>query len=250
MTGTASLDGLSVLVTGAGRGLGRAIALACGANNADVVLVSRSAGEVRDAAEEIRAAGGRARALACDVTDLARLTALLDDIGPVDVLINNAGTNVPQPFTDVQPETFDRIIGLNLRSLYFLTQAVVRTMIDTGRPGAIVNITSQMGHVGAADRTAYCASKHAVEGLTKALAVELGPHGIRVNSVAPTYLDTPMTTPFFADPRFLADTLRRIPLGRLGRVEDVTAAVVFLAGPASALMTGTSVVIDGGYTAQ
>jgi NAD(P)-dependent dehydrogenase (short-subunit alcohol dehydrogenase family) len=250
MTTSANLSGLTTLVTGAGRGLGLAIARACAANGADVVLMSRSATEIDEAAGEIRAAGGQARAIACDVTDIDRFAALLDEVGPVDVLVNNAGTNVPEPFTTVAPETFDRILGLNLRSLYFATQAVVRTMIERGGGGSIVNVSSQMGHVGAANRTAYCASKHAVEGLTKALAVELGPHGIRVNSIAPTYLETPMTKPFLQDPQFRRDTLRRIPLGRLGQVEDVTGAVVFLAGPAAGLITGTSVLIDGGYTAQ
>ncbi|WP_326836932.1 glucose 1-dehydrogenase [Amycolatopsis rhabdoformis] len=250
MTVAASLTGLTTLVTGAGRGLGAGIARACAAGGADVVLVSRSAEEIERGAAEIRAAGGRARAIACDVTDLPRFAALVAEAGPIDVLVNNAGTNVPQPFTDVGPEIFDRVLDLNLRSLYFATQAVVRAMIERGRGGSIVNVSSQMGHVGAPNRSAYCASKHAVEGLTKALAVELGPHRIRVNSIAPTYVETSMTAPFLADPGFLADTLHRIPLGRLGRVEDVTGAVVFLAGPGAGLITGTSVVIDGGYTAH
>jgi NAD(P)-dependent dehydrogenase (short-subunit alcohol dehydrogenase family) len=250
MTATTSLHGLTALVTGAGRGLGRSIAAACAASGADVVLMSRSTAEIEDAAREIREAGGTARAVTCDVTDTDRVAALLDEIGPIDVLVNNAGTNVPQPFTEVDGATFDRILGLNLRSVYFATQAVVRRMIERGHGGSIVNVSSQMGHVGAANRSAYCASKHAVEGMTKALAVELGPHGIRVNSIAPTYIETPMTRPFLQDPQFRTDTLRRIPLGRLGQVEDVTAAVVFLAGPASGLVTGTSLVIDGGYTAQ
>ncbi|MEU6602958.1 SDR family NAD(P)-dependent oxidoreductase [Streptomyces flaveolus] len=247
---TGQLDGLTTLVTGAGRGLGRGIATALAAAGADVVLLSRSSSEIEDAAAGIRDRGGRGRTVTCDVRDTERFAAVLDEAGPVDVLVNNAGTNVPQPFSEVNQETFDRILELNLRSAYFATQAVVRQMIARDSGGSIINISSQMGRVGAANRSVYCASKHALEGMTKALAVELGPRGIRVNAVAPTYVETPLTASFLDDPEFRADVLQRIPLGRLGSVQEVADAVVFLASPAAGLITGTSLLLDGGYTAQ
>jgi NAD(P)-dependent dehydrogenase (short-subunit alcohol dehydrogenase family) len=248
--GRPDLDGMSALVTGAGRGLGRGIAEALAAAGAAVTVVSRTSDELDEVVAGIGAAGGRAAAAACDVTDADALRALVGGLERVDILVNNAGANVPQPIGEVDAQTFDRLVDLNVRATYFTTQAVVRAMVTAGRGGAIVNVGSQMGHVGAAGRSVYCLTKHAVEGLTKALAVELAPHGIRVNSVAPTYVATPMTEPFFADAAFRADVLRRIPVGRLGRIDEVAAGVVFLASPAASLITGTSLVCDGGYTAQ
>jgi NAD(P)-dependent dehydrogenase (short-subunit alcohol dehydrogenase family) len=245
-----TLDGLTALVTGAGRGIGRGIAQALAAAGGRVVLVSRTAGEISSAAAEIHAAGGQAVVMPCDVLDRERLTSVLNEVGVVDVLVNNAGTNAPMPLAEVSPDTYDTIFDLNVRATYFLTQAVVGRLVAAGRTGSIITVSSQMGHVGAANRSVYCAAKHAVEGMTKALAVELGPHGIRVNTIAPGYVETPLTEPFLADPDFRADTLRRIPAGRLGQVADVAAAAVFLADPAAAFVTGASLTVDGGYTAQ
>jgi NAD(P)-dependent dehydrogenase (short-subunit alcohol dehydrogenase family) len=248
--GERRLESLTALVTGAGRGLGRAIAGELAAQGAEVVLVSRSLEEVEAAAAAIRAAGGKARGYVCDVTDTGQVTDLIARAGAPDILVNNAGTNIPRPFTDVDEATFGAIFDVNVAGTFFTTQAVVRQLLRSGAGGSIINVSSQMGHVGAANRSVYCASKHAVEGLTKALAVELAPHGIRVNSVAPTYLVTPMTEPFLADPGFRADSVGRIPMGRLGTVDDVLPAVVFLADPCSAFITGHSLLVDGGYTAQ
>jgi len=245
-----ALAGKVAVVTGAGRGLGRGIASALADAGAEVVLVSRSFSELGELTSEIEAAGGTAYPKACDVTDLDRFARLVDDVGRIDVLVNNAGTNVPEPFVEVTPETYDAVNALNLRSTFFASQAVARRMLAARVGGAIVNVTSQMGHVGAANRTVYCATKHAVEGLTKALAVELAPHGIRVNSVAPTYVETPMTRPFFAHEAFRNETEQRIPLGRIGQVDDITAAIVFLASAAASMITGASLLVDGGYTAQ
>ncbi len=241
---------MTALVTGAGRGLGRGIAQALATAGAKVVLVSRSSADLQEVEAVIVADGGEARSAPCDVTDISEFARLVETLDRVDVLVNNAGTNIPRPFVDVDPASFDQIAALNVRATFFAGQAVARSMIGGGRGGSIVNVTSQMGHVGAPNRAAYCASKHAVEGLTKALAVELAGHDIRVNSVAPTYVETPMTAPFFADEAFRRDVVARIPLGRIGRVEDVTAAVVFLASPGASLITGASLLIDGGYTAQ
>ena len=169
---------------------------------------------------------------------------------PFDILVNNAGTNRPAPFVEVKVEDFDFVFGLNVRAAFFVAQAVARRLIEAKRPGSIINMSSQMGHVGGPRRTVYCASKHAMEGFTKAMAIELAPHNIRVNTLAPTFIETPMTRPFFQNEAFRNDTLSRIKLGRLGQLEDLTGAIVFLARDASALMTGTSLVVDGGWTAE
>lgn len=248
-------SGKVVVVTGASRGLGRACAAAFAARGAELVLISRGAEDLERAAAELRATGARATALACDVTDAAQVQAAFSTLSRCDVLVNNAGGNRPQPFLEVPLETLDHLVSLNLRSAFVTAQAAARLMAGpdaTGRAsgGVIVNMSSQMGHVGAPNRSVYCMTKHAIEGLTKALAVELAPLGIRVVSVAPTYIETPMTKPFLENEAFRADTLRRIPAGRIGRPEEVADAVVFLASPAASLVTGTSLLIDGGYTAQ
>ena len=247
---TFRLDGHRAVVTGAGRGIGRACALALAAAGADVVALSRTQSEVEDVASEIKAAGGFGEALRCDVTDAAAVAGAVGALDAIDVLVTGAGTNIPEPFADVAPEHLEALLAVNVRGTFLVAQAAVRLMLAAGSGGAIVTISSQMGHVGADDRTAYCASKHAVEGLTKAMAVELAPHGIRVNAVAPTFVETALTAPFLADPEFRAQVERRIPLGRLCRPADVAAAVVYLASPAAAMVTGTSLLVDGGWTAQ
>lgn len=237
------------VVTGAGRGLGRGCALGLAAQGAEVVLVSRTAAELESVAAEIEAAGGRARVVPGDVTRPEEVQRIFAALGRCDVLVNSAGGNRPMPFLDVDVATLDHLLALNVRSMFLCAQAAARLMVARGR-GAIVNMSSQMGHVGDANRSVYCMTKHAVEGLTKAMAVELAPLGVRVNSVAPTYVLTPLTAPFFEDAAFRDRTLARIPMGRLGRIEEVVAAVLFLASPAASLVTGTSLLVDGGYTAR
>jgi NAD(P)-dependent dehydrogenase (short-subunit alcohol dehydrogenase family) len=247
------LDGKLALVTGAGRGIGRAVALALAAAGAELVLVSRTASELDAVAGEIARAGGRARTLPLDVTDSAAVRTTFAGLDRLDILVNNAGVNRPQPFLEVDEVTLDRLLTLNVRAAFIVAQAAARLMVaangsKTG--GVIVNMSSQMGHVGSEyHRTVYVMTKHAIEGLTKAMAVELAPKGVRVVSVAPTFIDTPLVRPFFDDPTFRKWVLDHIPLGRLGTVEEVASAVVFLASPAAALVTGSSLLADGGWTA-
>jgi NAD(P)-dependent dehydrogenase (short-subunit alcohol dehydrogenase family) len=244
------LDGLTALVTGAGRGIGRACACALAEAGADLALLSRTPAELETVAREVAELGRRATPVVCDVTEACGVRAAVASVGPVDLLVNAAGVNVPELFLDVSEEHLDRLWAVNVKGTFLVTQAVVAGMIADGRGGSVVNVSSQMGRVGAARRSVYCATKHAVDGLTRALAVELAPCGIRVNAVAPTFVRTPLSESFLADPTFLADTLQRIPLGRVGDVRDVVGAVVFLASPAAALVTGESLLVDGGWTAQ
>jgi NAD(P)-dependent dehydrogenase (short-subunit alcohol dehydrogenase family) len=238
------LDGMRAVITGAGRGIGRGCALALAAAGAEVVAVSRTRAEVEAVADAV--AG---HAVVCDVTDPHAVAERIGSLDPIDVLVTSAGANVPEPFLDVDAARLDALLALNVKGTFFAAQAAARRMVAR-RGGSIVTVSSQMGHVGAPRRSVYCATKHAIEGLTRALAVELAPHGVRVNAVAPTFVETAMTRAQLADPDFRAGVIERIPLGRLGSVADVAAAVVFLASPAAALVTGASLLVDGGWTAQ
>jgi NAD(P)-dependent dehydrogenase (short-subunit alcohol dehydrogenase family) len=244
------LDGRRVLVTGAGRGIGLAAAAACAAAGAAVTLLARSAGEIEAAAEAIRAAGGTADTLAMDVADVAGFAAAMAARPAYHAFVNNAGTNRPAPFHEVTPADFDAVMDLNLRAAFFAAQAVVKRMIAEGVKGSIINVSSQMGHVGGPNRGVYCASKWAMEGWTKAMAIDLARFGIRANTIGPTFIETPLTKPFFENPEFKAWVLAKIKLGRLGQVQDLMGPVVFLASDASALMTGSALLVDGGWTAE
>ena len=244
------LDGRRALVTGGGRGIGLAAASALAEAGAHVTLAARTAQEIEDAAAAIRARGQQADALPLDVTDIDATRAALAAREPFQILVNNAGMNRPAMLADVKVEDFDAIFSLNVRAAFFMAQTVATRLIAAKLPGSIINISSQMGHVGAARRTVYCASKHAMEGFTKAMAIELAPHNIRVNSLGPTFLETPMTKPFFENKAFRDEVLGKIKLGRLGQLEDLTGAIVFLASDASSLMTGSALVLDGGWTAE
>ena len=244
------LDGRRAFVTGAGTGIGLACAAALAEAGAAVTLVARGDSAIAAAAEQIRAAGGAADHRALDVQDTAAVRKALSGGECHDILINNAGTNRPKPITDVEEADFDAVIGLNLRAAFFVAQAFAARLIADGTSGSMIHMSSQMGHVGGTNRTLYCASKWGLEGLSKALALDLAPHGIRSNTIAPTFIETPMTRPFLEDAAFRTDTLHRIKLGRLGTVEDLMGAAVFLASEAAALITGTSIVVDGGWTAD
>ncbi len=244
------LDGKRALVTGAGRGIGLGAAAALAAAGAHVVLAARSSSEIEEAAAAIRAEGGSAEALPMDVSDIPATASAIAKAGPFDALVNNAGTNRPAPFQDVTVEDFDVVMGLNVRAAFFAAQAAARGMIAAGKGGAIIHVSSQMGHVGGARRSVYCASKWAIEGIARAMAIDLAPHGIRVNTLCPTFIETPMTRPFLADPAFKESVVQKIKLGRLGQVEDLMGAIVFLCSDAASLMTGSSLLIDGGWTAE
>ena len=239
------LDGHVALVTGAGRGLGRACALALSGAGARIIAVSRTETELAGLAGE---APGPVETWVEDVTGdvlLERIEAL----DRLDVLVNNAGTNRPQPFLEVTDEVLDGMLDLNVRAAFRVARSAARVMMRRGS-GSIVNMSSQMGHVGSPRRTVYCMTKHGIEGLTKAMAVELGPHGIRVNTVSPTFIETPLTRPFLEDPKFVEFVTGMIAMKRLGTVDEVAAAVLYLASPASGIVTGTSLRVDGGWTAH
>ena len=241
------LEGKRAIVTGAGRGIGLSSAAALADAGAQVTLVARSTSEIEAAADEI---GKGAQAVQLDVSDLTAVAGFFAGRPAFDMLVNNAGTNRPKPMWEVSEDDYDAVLNLNVKSAFFVAQACARQMIAEGRHGSMIHMGSQMGHVGGVKRSLYCASKWALEGMSKAFALDLAPHGIRSNTIAPTFIETPMTRPFFEDAEFKAAVLGKIKLGRLGQVEDVMGAVVYLASDASSLVTGTSLVIDGGWTAD
>lgn len=243
------VDGKRALVTGAGRGLGLAAAAALAQAGAAVTLAARSAGELEAACEAIRGEGGQADYLVLDVTDSKAVAAAVEARPPFHILVNNAGMNRPRPLAETPDEDIHAVFDLNVKATFYVTRAVAQRMLRAGEKGSIINVSSQMGHVGSPRRTLYCASKHAVEGMTKALAWELGPAGIRVNTVCPTFIETALTAPMFADPQFRDSVIGKIALGRIGRVEEVMGPIVFLASEASSLMTGSALMLDGGWTA-
>ncbi len=244
------LDGRRALVVGASSGIGMACAVALAEQGAEVWLGARRATELNALVAEMQAEGFAAHALPLDITDVTATEGVLNALPVFDVLVNSAGLARHSPATDTTPADFDAASGLNFRAAYFLTRAVAARLMAEGRPGSLINITSQMAHVGGIDRAVYAATKHAVEGMTKSMAIEWGPHGIRVNTIAPTFIRTPLTAATFANPERAAWIASKIKLGRVGEVTDVMGAVALLASDAGSLITGTSLLVDGGWTAD
>ena len=244
------LDGKKALITGAGRGIGMGASIALAESGANVTLVSRTEKELKDLTDHINSQGFTASFEVLDVNNEDEVLSFINNAEPFDILINNAGTNRPAKLIDTKIEDFDYVMSLNVRSVISLTKLVVKKMLDANIKGSIINVSSQMGHVGGPNRTTYCSSKFAIEGFTKSLAIELGPDGIRVNAICPTFIQTPMTEPFLKDEDFKKTTIGMIPIGRLGEVTDLMGPFVFLASEASSLMTGSSILVDGGWTAR
>ncbi len=244
------LDGRRALVTGASSGIGAACASALAELGAHVVCAARGADKLQAVVEEINARGDSASALQLDMADLDQLAAALTAEAAFDVVVNSAGTARHTPALDTRPEDYDAVFGLNLRAAYFLSTGAARAMIAAGKPGSIIHISSQMGHVGGIDRAVYCATKHGLEGMVKAMAVEWGPARIRINTVCPTFIRTPLTQSTFDNPERAAWIKEKIKLGRVGEVEDIMGAVAYLASDASSLVTGTALMVDGGWTAD
>mgnify|MGYP001245611344 FL=1 len=244
------LDGRNALVTGAGRGIGMGASIALAEAGANVTLVSRTENELKTLSDYLNNKGHNTSFVPLDVNNESDVKNLIENSDPFEILVNNAGTNKPAKLVDTKIEDFDYVMSLNVRSVVLLTKVVVDKMIKNKVKGSIINVSSQMGHVGGPNRTTYCSSKFAIEGFTKSLAIELALDGIRVNTVCPTFIQTPMTEPFLKDDEFKKATIGMIPLGRLGEIKDVMGPFVFLASDASSLMTGSSVLVDGGWTAR
>jgi len=248
-TPSARLDGRRALVAGASSGIGLGCAVALAEAGAHVILAARTQAKLTGVAEAFAAEGWSCETACLDVADTAAVGETVGAIGPLDVLVNSAGLARHSSATETQPDDFDAVMAANLRGAYFLATATARGMIAAGKGGSIVTVSSQMGHVGGVDRAVYCASKHAVEGFTKAMAIEWGPHRIRVNTLCPTFIRTPLTEATFDDPERVRWIEGKIKLGRVGAVEDIMGATLFLASDLSALVTGTAILVDGGWTA-
>jgi 2-deoxy-D-gluconate 3-dehydrogenase len=243
------LEGRRALVTGASRGIGFACAAALAQAGAHVVLAAREARQLEESVFAIRADGGSAEPVLMDVSDPGGVGKVVEGLGEIDILVNNAGIARHAPMIETSVGDFDAVVDVNLRGAYFVSQAVARGMVARGKGGVILSISSQMGHVGGVDRSVYAATKHAIEGMTKSAAIELGPHGIRVNTICPTFIRTPLTEKTFSDAGKSDWIASKIKLGRIAELEDVMGAVVFLASDAAAMITGASLLVDGGWTA-
>ena len=244
------LDGKRALVTGGTRGIGLGAAVALAEAGAAVTIAARTASDIERVVNEMAEAGLSAEGVALDIIDSAAVAAFVEDVGPFQVLVNSAGTARHSVFADITPANYQAVMDLNVAATLFVSQAVVGRLVAAGLPGSIIHVSSQMGHVGGPNRAVYAASKWAVEGLAKAMAIELGAQGIRVNTVCPTFIETELTAKNLSDPQFRDWVLGKIKLGRLGRIEDIMGPIVFLASDAAALVTGASLLVDGGWTAE
>ncbi|MFP9137201.1 SDR family NAD(P)-dependent oxidoreductase [Devosia sp. XGJD_8] len=244
------LDGKRALVTGGTRGIGLGAAVALAEAGAAVTIAARTSADIETVVNQMADAGLAAEGVALDITDTATIKAFVDDVEPFQVLVNSAGTARHSSFFDITEANYQLVMDLNLSATLFVSQAVVARLVAAGLPGSIIHISSQMGHVAGPNRAVYAASKSAVEGLSKGMAIELGAHNIRVNTVCPTFIETELTAKNLSDPEFRSWVLSKIKLGRLGRIEDIMGPIVFLASDAASLVTGASLLVDGGWTAE
>ncbi|MGC6527126.1 MAG: SDR family NAD(P)-dependent oxidoreductase [Paracoccaceae bacterium] len=242
------LDGKRAFVPGGSRGIGLGCSAALAEAGAEVLIAARSADQVRSSVDELKAAGHKVSGLALDVTDHEAVRAVFAEHGPFHILVNSAGIARHGPTLETTPEDFDAVVGVNFKAAYFMAQEAAKGMKELGG-GSIVQISSQMAQVGGQERAVYCGTKHGIEGFNKAMAIDLAPFSIRLNSVCPTFIRTPLTAPTFSDPEKVKWIESKIKLGRIGEVEDIMGAVLFLASDASSLVTGTSILVDGGWTA-
>ena len=245
-----NISGKRSLITGAGRGIGMGASIALAQAGSEIVMVARTEEQLKALNNHIKNLGLKSFYKVLDVTNDKELQKFINNEKPFDILVNNAGTNIPSSLVDTKIDDFDYVMSLNVKSVINLTKLVVSKMLDNNIHGSIINVSSQMGHVGGPNRTTYCSSKFAIEGFTKSLSIELAPKGIRVNSICPTFIKTPMTEPFLKDDKFKDQVISMIPIGRLGEIEDLMGPFVFLASEASSLMTGSSLLVDGGWTAR
>ena len=245
-----NLDGKRSLITGAGRGIGMGASIALAQAGSEIVMVARTEEQLISLNDHIKSLGLKSSYKSLDVTNDKKLEEFINNEKPFDILVNNAGTNIPSSLVDTKIDDFDYVMSLNVKSVINLTKHVVTKMLENNIRGSIINVSSQMGHVGGPNRTTYCSTKFAIEGFTKSLSIELAPKGIRVNSICPTFIKTPMTEPFLKDDKFKDQVISMIPIGRLGEIEDLMGPFVFLASEASSLMTGSSLLVDGGWTAR
>ena len=245
-----SLAGRRSLVVGGSSGIGLGCAVALAEAGAHVVIMARRSDQIDQVVKAMQEKGLSAEGIVGDVTDVDATAALLARLRPLDVFVNSAGLARHSPALETKPDDFDVVMNVNLRGAYFAAQAAAGIMIDDGRAGSIITISSQMAMVGGVDRAVYCGSKHAVEGFTKAMAVEFGKHGVRINTICPTFIRTPLTEQTFARPELVQWIEEKIKLGRVGEIKDIMGAVQFLASDASALVTGSALMIDGGWTAD
>jgi len=245
-----SLQGRRALVAGGSSGIGLGCAVALAEAGAHVIIMARRRDQLDEVAAAMTTAGQSVEVMVGDIADIDSMSAAIESLRPLEIFVNSAGLARHTAAIDTDAADFDAVMNVNLRGAYFAAQAVAKSMVTDGRKGSIITISSQMAVVGGIDRAVYCASKHAVEGFTKSMAIELGPHGIRVNTVCPTFIRTPLTEQTFSQPARVKWIEEKIKLGRVGEVEDIMGAVTFLASDAAALITGTALMIDGGWTAD